>query len=67
MHFDVGGEVLLDAEHTPPASRWPLSPLWIGPFRSLARTAPNKGRLDIPATRSVFPKFNFERLFPSLR
>ena len=48
-----GDEVLLDTEHTPLPSRSllsPESPRWMGPFRILARTAPNTCRLDISAT-----------------
>ena len=48
-------------------SRSLLSPQWMGPFRVLARTAPNTYRLDIPATWRVFPEFNVERLRPYLR
>ena len=60
VRFAVGEEVLLDTEHT-------LSPRWMGPFRGLARTAPNTCRLDLPATWRVFPEFNVERLRPYLR
>ena len=48
VQFAVGDEVLLDTEHTPLPSRSLLSPRWMGPFRVLARTAPNTYRLDIP-------------------
>ena len=41
VQFAVGDEVLLDMEHTPLRPRSLLSPRWIGPFRVLARTAPN--------------------------
>ena len=67
VQFAVGDEVLLDTEHTPLPSRSLLSPRWMGPFRVLARTAPNTYRLDIPATWRVFPEFNVERLRPYLR
>ena len=50
VQFAVGDEVLLDTEHTPLPSRSLLSPRWMGPFRVLARTAPNTCRLDLPAT-----------------
>ena len=65
--FAVGDEVLLDTEHTPLPSRSLLSPRWMGPFRILARTAPNKYTLDIPATWRIFPEFKVERLRPHLR
>ena len=67
VQFAVGDEVLLDTEHTPLPSRSLLSPRWMGPFRVLARTAPNTYRLDIPATWRIFPEFNVERLRPYLR
>ena len=54
----VGDEVLLDTEHTPLPSRSLLSSRWMGPFRVLARTAPNTYRLNIPATWRVFPEFS---------
>ena len=60
-------EVLLDTEHTPLPLHSLLSPRWMGPFRVLARTAPNTYRLDIPATWRIFPEFNVERLRPYLR
>ena len=41
VQFAVGDEVLLDTEHTPLPSRSLLSPRWMGPFKVLARTAPN--------------------------
>ena len=41
VQFAFGDEVLLDLEHTPLPSRSLLSPRWMGPFRVLARTAPN--------------------------
>ena len=66
VQFAVGDEVLLDTEHTPLPSRSLLSPRWMGPFKVLARTAPNTYRLDIPATWRVFPEFNVERLRPYL-
>ena len=56
-----------DTEHTPLPSRSLLSPRWMGPFRGLARTAPNTYRLDIPATWRIFPEFNVERLRPYRR
>ena len=63
VQFAVGDEVLLDTEHTPLSSRSLLPPRWMGPFRVLARTAPNK---DLPraATWRIFPEFNDERLHP---
>ena len=64
VQFAVGDEVLLDTEHTPLSSRSLLSPRWMGPFRVLARTAPNTYRLDLPATWRIFPEFNVERLHP---
>ena len=67
VQFDVGNGVLLDMEDAPLPSRSLLSPRWMGPFRVLARTAPNTYRLDIPATWRVFPEFNVERLRPYLR
>ena len=60
-------EVLLDTEHTPLPLHSLLSPRWMGPFRVLARTAPNTYRLDLPATWRIFPEFNIERLSPNLR
>ena len=39
----------------------------MGPFKVLARTAPNTYRLDVPSTWRVFPEFNVERLRPYLR
>ena len=38
----------------------------MGPFRVLARTAPNSCRLDIPATLRVFPELNVGCLRPCL-
>ena len=67
VHFAVGDEVLLDTERTPPPSHSLLFPRWMGPFRVLARTAPNTCRLDIPATWRIFPEFNVERLRSYLR
>ena len=67
VQFAVGDEVLLDTEHTPLPSRSLLCPRWMGPFRVLARTAPNTCRLDLPAARRVVPEFNVERLRPYLR
>ena len=62
MQFAVGDEVLLDSELTPLPSRSLLSPRWMGPFKVLARTAPNTYRLDIPATWRTCAEFNVERL-----
>jgi len=67
VQFAPGDEVLLDTEHTPLPSRSLLSPRWMGPFKVLARPAPNTYRLDIPATWRVFPEFNVERLRPYRR
>jgi hypothetical protein len=67
VHFALGDELLLDTEHTPLPSRSLLSPRWMGPFKVLARTAPNTYRLDIPAAWRVFQEFNVERLLPYLR
>ena len=69
VQFSVGDEVLVDTEHTPLPSRSSrsLSPRWMGPFKVLARTAPNTYPLDIPATWRVFPEFNVERLRPYFR
>jgi hypothetical protein len=39
----------------------------MGPFKMLACPAPSKYRLDVPATRCVFPESNVERLCPYLR
>ena len=39
----------------------------MGPFKVLARTAPNTYRLDIPERWRVFPEFNVERLRRYLR
>ena len=50
VQFAVGDEVLLDTEHTQLPSRSLLSPRWMGPFKVLARTAPDTYRLDIPTT-----------------
>ena len=65
--FAVGDEVLLDTEHTPLPSRSLLSPRWMGPFKVLARSAPNTYRIDIPATWRTFNEFNVERLRPYYR
>ena len=67
VQFAVGDEVLPDTKHTALPSRSLLPPRWMGPFRVLARTAPNTYRLDIPATWRVFPEFNVECLRPHLR
>ena len=67
VHFALGDEVLLDTEHTPLPSRSLLSPRWMGPFKVLARTAPNTYRIDVPSSWRVFPEFNVERLRPYLR
>ena len=67
VQIAVGDEVLLDTDHTPLPSRSLLSPRWMGPFRVLARTAPNTYRLDIPATWRVFPESNVERQRQYLR
>ena len=67
VQFAAGDEVLLDTEHTPLPSRSLLSPRWMGPFKVLARTAPNTYRLDIPSTWRVFPELNVERLRRYLR
>jgi hypothetical protein len=64
VQFAVGDEVLLDTEHTPLPSRSLLSPRWMGPFKVLARTAPNTYHLNIPATWRAFDEFNVERLRP---
>ena len=57
--------LLHDTEHTHLPSRSLSSPRLMGPFRVLARTAPNTYRLDRPAMRRVFPEFNVERLHPT--
>ena len=62
VQLAVGDEVLLDTELTPLPSCLPLFPRWMGPFRLLARTAPNTYRLDIRATWRVFPEFNVKLL-----
>ena len=62
VQFSVGDEVLLDTEHTPLPSRSLLSPRWMGPFKVLARPAPNTYRLAIPATWRACDEFNVERL-----
>ena len=62
-----GEEVLLDTTHSPLPSRSPLSPRWMGPFKVLARTAPNTYRLDLPPTWKAFPEFNVDRLRRYLR
>ena len=64
VQFAVGDEVLLDTEHTPLPSRSLLSPRWMGPFKVLARPAPNTYRLEIPATWRACDEFNVERLRP---
>ena len=48
VQFKPGDEVLLDTTHTPLPSRDKLSPRRMGPFRVLAKTAPNTYRLDLP-------------------
>ncbi len=48
VQFAPADEVLFDTEHTPLPSRSLLSPLWMGSFKVLARTAPNTYRLNIP-------------------
>ena len=67
VQFAVEDEGQLDTEHTPLPSRSLLSPRLMGPFRVLARTALNTYRLDLPATRRVFPELNVERLRTYLR
>ena len=49
----AGDEVLLDTEHTPLPSRSESLLIWMGPFRILARTAPNTYRLDSSPTRRL--------------
>ena len=41
-----------------------LSPRWMGPFKVLARRAPNIYRLELPAAWRAFDEFNVERLRP---
>jgi len=60
--FEVGDEVLLDTTHTPLPSRDKLSARWMGPFKILAKTAPNTYRLAVPAAWRAFNEFNVERL-----
>ena len=64
----VGNEALLDTEHRPLPSRSLFSPRWIGPFKVLARTAPNIYRLELPAPWRAFDEFNIEddRAFAAL-
>ena len=53
VQFAARDEVLLDTEQTPvtPLPSLSLFSLrWMGPFRVLARNAPNTHRLNIPAT-----------------
>ena len=47
---------------TPLPSRDRLSPRWMGPFRVLAKTAPNICRLAVPPIWRAFDEFNVERL-----
>ena len=65
--FEVGDEVLLDTTHTPLPSRDKLSARWMGPFKILAKTAPNTYRLAVPAAWRAFNEFNVERLRRYLR
>ena len=67
VQFRPGAEVLLDTSHTPLPSRDKLSPRWMGPFRVLAKTAPNTYRLDVPPSWRAFSEFNVERLRRYLR
>ena len=67
VQFAVGDEVLLDTSHSPLPSRSLLSQRWAGPFRVLARTAPNTYRLELPPTWRAFDEFNVERLRRYLR
>jgi hypothetical protein len=67
VQFKPGDEVLLDTTHTPLPSRDKLSPRWMGPFRVLAKTAPNTYRLDLPPSWRAFSEFNVERLRRYLR
>ena len=62
VQFSPGDEVLLDTAHTPLPSRDRLSPRWMGPFRVLAKTAPNTYRLAVPPAWRAFDEFNVERL-----
>ena len=64
VQFSPGDEVLLDTAHTPLRlpSRDRLSPRWMGPFRVLAKTAPNTYRLAVPPAWRAFDEFNVERL-----
>ncbi len=39
----------------------------MGPFRVLAKTAPNTNRLDLPPSWRAFSEFNVERLRRYLR
>ncbi len=48
VQFKPGDEVLLDTTHTLFPSRDKLLPHWMGPFRVLAKTAPNTYCLDFP-------------------
>jgi hypothetical protein len=71
VQFKTGddSEVLLDTTHTPLRipSRDKLSPRWMGPFRLLAKTAPNTYHLDLPPSWRAFSEFNLERLPRYLR
>ena len=67
VYFEVGDEVLLDTTHTPLPSRDKLSARWMGPFKILAKTAPNTYRLAVPAAWRAFNEFNVERLRRYLR
>ena len=62
-----GDEVLLDTSHAPLPSRSLLSHRWMGPFKVLAKTAPNTYHLDVPPTWRAFNEFNVSRLRRYLR
>ena len=62
VYSEVGDEVLLDTTHTPLPSRDKLSPRWMGPFKILAKTAPNTYWLAVPAAWRAFNEFNVDRL-----
>ena len=51
----------------PLPSRDKLSARWMGPFKILAKTAPNTYRLAVPAAWRAFNEFNVERLRRYLR
>ena len=67
VQLSVGDEVLLDTTHTPLPSRDKLSARWMGPFRVLAKTAPNTYRLAVPAAWRAFNIREFDGYFGRIK